>query len=219
MDKFIINGGRPLAGEIEVRGSKNAATPILAACLLTEEPCEIDNLPLIEDVFRIIEILKSMGVEIEWTGQRKIKVQAKNINPGQIDQHKVCQLRSSILIIGGLLGRFDDFKIGHPGGCIIGSRPVETHFEALIKLGINVSEENNFYQIKKNDSQDSVSRKIVLKEFSVTATENVLMASVLRPGKTILRIAAAEPHVKELAVFLNKMGARISGVGAHEIEI
>ena len=96
---------------------------------------------------------------------------------------------------------------------------METHFEALIKLGINVSEENNFYQIKKNDSQDSVSRKIVLKEFSVTATENVLMASVLRPGKTILRIAAAEPHVKELAVFLNKMGARISGVGAHEIEI
>lgn len=219
MDKFIINGGCPLSGEIEVRGSKNAATPVLAACLLTEDSCEIDNLPLIEDVFRIVEILQSMGVEVEWLGERKIRIKAKNVDPDKIDQHKVRRLRSSILMIGGLLGRFDRFKVSRPGGCIIGSRPVETHLQALINLDISVFEENSFYSIEKIGWRTSGARKIVLNEFSVTATENILMASVLKPGKTVLRMAAAEPHVKELGIFLNKMGAKIKGLGTHEIEI
>ena len=219
MEKLVVWGGRPLQGEIEVRGSKNAATPILAACLLTEQPCEIDNLPLIEDVFRIIEILQSLGAEIKWLGERKILVRARDIDPQKIDQKKVCQLRSSILILGAMLARFDEFKIAHPGGCLIGSRPLETHFGALKELGALVEEKENFYLIKKDWSRIEKNKKIVLHEFSVTATENILLAASLFPGKISLRIAAAEPHVQELCKFLEKMGVEIEGRGTHSLEI
>ncbi len=218
--KFIINGGRALAGTIEVRGAKNAATPILAACLLTEEPCVIDNLPLIEDVFRIIEILQSVGARVEWLGQRRIKVQAKGIDPKKIDQDKVCRLRSSVLIMGALFSRFDNFKISAPGGCLIGSRPLNTHFAGLSELGAKISQDNGFYQVGKTKLLSGASaRKIILREFSVTATENVMMVAALKSGRTSLRVAAAEPHVQELAIFLNKMGAKIKGAGTHDLEI
>lgn len=216
--KFIITGGKPLRGQIEVRGAKNAATPILAACLLTSEPCVIDNLPLIEDVFRIIEILKSLGAKVDWLSERKVKIQAKDIDPEKMNQETVCRLRSSILFLGAMLGRFDEFKIAHPGGCIIGSRPVDTHFAGLEKIGAEVVQENGFYHVKRTQ-KDISETKIILKEFSVTATENLLMASALGRRKVSLRIAAAEPHVKELAEFLNKMGAKIKGAGTHDIEI
>ncbi len=216
--KFIISGGKSLKGKIDVRGAKNAATPILAACLLTEEPCVIDNLPLIEDVFRIVDILKSLGAEIDWLGERKIKIQAKDIDPKKIDQETVCRLRSSILFLGSLFARFNEFSISHPGGCLIGSRPVDTHFAALKSLGGEVVQENGSYQVRRQP-RDISEQKIILREFSVTATENLLMASVLGKGKISLRLAATEPHVQELAMFLNKMGAKISGIGTHNIEI
>ena len=219
MEKLVVWGGRPLKGEIEVRGSKNAATPILAACLLTQEPCEIDNLPLIEDVFRIIEILQGLGAEIKWLGERKLQVRAKDLDPQKIDQKKVCQLRSSVLILGALTARFNEFKIAHPGGCFIGSRPLETHFEALKELGVEITEEENFYLIKKRRTKTEKNKKIVLREFSVTATENILLAAALFPGKVSLRIAATEPHVQELGKFLEKMGVKIKGLGTHSLEI
>ena len=218
--KFIITGGQALEGTIEARGAKNAATPILAACLLTEEPCVIENLPLIEDVFRIIEILASLGARIEWLGERKIRIQAKDIEPKKIDQEKVCRLRSSILFLGALFGRFNDFKLTYPGGCLIGSRPVNTHLAGMRELGADFFEEDNGYRVKRKKTAVGKNyRKIILREFSVTATENLLMASALYPGKISLGIAAAEPHVQELALFLNKMGAKIKGAGTHEIEI
>lgn len=219
MEKFVVLGGHSLKGEIETRGSKNAATPLLAACLLTKEACEIDNLPLIEDVFRIIEIMQSLGVEVEWLGERKLRLRARDIDPEKMDQKKVCQLRSSILIFGALSARFGDFKFSRPGGCLIGSRPLETHFEALRELGIIIEEKENFYFVKKDWSKVEKSKKIVLREFSVTATENVLLAASLFPGKISLRIAAAEPHVQELCLFLEKMGVKIKGLGSHSLEI
>jgi len=217
--KFFISGGRSLEGEIEVRGAKNAATPILAACLLTEEACEIDNLPLIEDVFRIIEILQSLGAEISWLSERRIRVRAKNINPEKIDQAKICQLRSSVLFLGSLLARCQNFKIAPPGGCLIGSRPVDTHFAGLAELGAEISTDNGYYFVNKKKGILSRSRKIVLREFSVTATENILIAAALTPGITKLRIAATEPHVQDLTSFLKEMGAEIKGSGTHELEI
>ncbi|MDD2731201.1 MAG: UDP-N-acetylglucosamine 1-carboxyvinyltransferase [Candidatus Portnoybacteria bacterium] len=217
--KFAIFGGRPLRGEIEIRGAKNAATPILAACLLTSEPCVVDNLPLIEDVFRMLEILQSLGVEVEWLDKRRVRIRAKEVAPEKIDQEKVCQMRSSILILGALLARCRNFKIAPPGGCIIGSRPVETHFAGLAELGAEARQQDGHYFVTRKKMPPAKSRKIILQEFSVTATENILMAAALMPGMTQLRIAAAEPHVQDLVRFLNKMGAKIKGGGTHELEV
>lgn len=218
MDKFLIKGGKSLKGKIEVRGAKNAATPILAACLLTQEPCIIDNLPLIEDVFRMIEILKSMGVKAEFLSERKIKLQAADINPDKIDQQAVCKMRSSILVLGPLFARFGDFKIAHPGGCLIGARPVTAHFEGFKDLGAEINQDEQFYYFKKSKERVAPSQ-IILSEFSVTATENLMMAAALRPEKTVIKIAAAEPHVQDLGEFLIKMGVKIEGLGTHTLII
>lgn len=216
MQYFEIQGGKRLKGEIVVRGSKNAATPILAATLLTREECVISNIPLIEDVFRMVEILESLGAEIKWLGERKISVQAKNIQPEKIDVDKVKQLRSSILLLGSLSARFDDFKLHHPGGCTIGSRPVGTHFRALEKLGVRIHQDGKKYII---DAGNKKAGKAVLGEMSVTATENAMMLAAELPGKTVIKIAACEPHVRDLGKFLISMGAKIKGLGTHTLEI
>jgi len=216
MEYFEIQGGKRLKGEIEVRGSKNATTPILAATLLTKERCVISNIPLIEDVFRLLEILESMGVEIKWLGKRKISVEAKNINTAKMDFEKVKTLRSSILLLGSLSARFPKFKLYHPGGCVIGARPMGTHFDALAKMGVQTKQNGKFYSI---DARKRKSASIALKEFSVTGTENAMMLAAGLPGKTIIKIAAAEPHVEDLGNFLIKMGAKIKGLGTHTLEI
>jgi len=216
MEYFEIQGGKRLKGEIEVRGSKNATTPILAATLLTKEKCIISNIPLIEDVFRLIEILKSLGAEIKWLGKRKISVEAKDIDPSKMDFELVKKIRSSILLLGSLSARFDDFKIAHPGGCVIGARPMGTHFDALRKMGVDVRQDGKFYFIKSRKRKNA---KIVLKEFSVTGTENAMMLAAGLPGKTIIKIAAAEPHVEDLGKFLIEMGVKIKGLGTHTLEI
>ncbi|HEB01431.1 MAG TPA: UDP-N-acetylglucosamine 1-carboxyvinyltransferase, partial [Candidatus Portnoybacteria bacterium] len=219
MEKFIIQGGKPLQGIIEVRGAKNAATPILAACLLTKRACIIDNLPLIKDVFKMLEILESMGVEINWLGKRKIKVEAKTIDPSKMNHDLVCQLRSSILLIGPCLARFGEIKIPHPGGCIIGARPLGIHLDALASLGVEVKQDKDFYLLTAKRELPAKNKEIVLKEFSVTATENLMMASALTPAKTRIKIAAAEPHVQDLAKFLSKLGVKIEGSGTHTLII
>lgn len=216
MESFVINGNKPLRGEIEVMGSKNAATPILAACLLTDEPCFIDNLPLIEDVFRMLEIMESIGVKITWLDKRKIKVEAAGIDLKEMKIDLVSKMRSSILLIGPLLVRRGEIKMPHPGGCIIGARPVGTHFDALTDLGAEIFQDGNFYYLKGKKLRPA---EIVLGEFSVTATENILMVASLLNGKTILKIAATEPHVQDLCFFLKKMGAKIKGVGTYNLEI
>jgi UDP-N-acetylglucosamine 1-carboxyvinyltransferase len=216
MDKFVIKGGRSLKGIIEVKGAKNAATPILAACLLTEQPCVIDNLPLIKDVFRMIEILKSLGVRIQWQGKRRIKVQAANLNSRKMNRDLVCRMRSSILLMGSLITRLKKFNLPQPGGCIIGARIVDPHLEALRALGVKITEKEKTYFIER---KDLVGTEILMSEFSVTATENALMASVLAKGKTIIKCAAAEPYIQDLGHFLKKMGAKISGLGSHTLVI
>lgn len=217
MEKFIINGGKPLQGEIEVRGSKNATTPILSACLLTKEECIIDNVPLITDVMNMIKILQSMGVEVERIGERTVRVKAgDNVDPEKMDYSIVGHMRSSILLLGSLLARFHKFKIKQPGGCIIGARPIGTHFEALEALGATITQDDTYYYF---EADRLVGKRIVLKEFSVTATENLMMAATLAEGTTTIRTAAIEPHVQDLGRFLRKMGANIKGCGFHTIEI
>lgn len=216
MEYFEIQGGKRLKGEIEVRGSKNATTPILAATLLTKEKCVISNIPLIEDVFRMLEILESMGAKIEWRGKRTVAITAKNIDPKRMNIAAVKKIRSSILLLGPLAQRFDRFSFYHPGGCVIGARPVGTHFDALAKLGVVIVSQGKEYLVNAKKRQ---AKKVVLRELSVTATENAMMLAAGMPGKTIIKIAAAEPHVEDLGKFLIAMGAKIKGLGTHTVEI
>ena len=151
MDKFVIKGGKPLKGEVLVGGSKNAAFPILAATLLTTEPCVVSNIPLIEDVYKFIDILQTMGANIEWLGERKIKIQCKNIDLKKLPDEIVKRFRGSVLFWGPLLARFDNFKTMSPGGCIIGARPLDTHFDAFMQMGVEVKQKGkfNFFEKKK----------------------------------------------------------------------
>ncbi len=216
MEVFEIEGGRPLSGEIVVSGSKNATTPILAATLLTTKTCVLSNLPLIEDVFRMIEILESMGARIEWRGKRTVAITNTDIDPAKMDIEKVKKIRSSILLLGSLSARFDTFSLYHPGGCVIGARPVGTHFDALEKLGVHIEQREKGYRVEARKRKPG---KVVLREMSVTATENAMMLAAGMPGKTTIKIAAAEPHVEDLGKFLVAMGAKITGLGTHTLEI
>lgn len=216
MEVFEIEGGKKLKGEIIVCGSKNATTPILAATLLTKETCVISNIPLIEDVFRMLEILGSMGAKIEWRGKRTVAITAKNIDPSKMDVSAMKKIRSSILLLGSLSARFDTFSFYHPGGCVIGVRPVGTHFDALEKLGVSIRSKKKEYYIDANKRH---SANFSLREFSVTATENAMMLAASLPGKTVIKIVACEPHVEDLGKFLVSMGAKIKGLGTHTIEI
>ncbi len=224
--KLIIEGKSKLEGVIDVRGSKNAATPIIAATLLTPEPCILDNVPLIQDVKAMLEIVKDMGGKVEYIEERKIKITTKDVDPKNLNFDLVSKMRSSILFIGPLVARFGRIRIPQPGGCVIGSRPVDTHIRALCEMGVEFEE----FGLKKNGSRTSnvyhlkaqkriKGKNIVLDEFSVTATENVLMAATLAKGKTVINTAACEPHVKDLALFLKKMGADIKGEGTNTIEV
>lgn len=215
-DKFIIQGQKTLSGEIEVRGSKNAAGPCLAACLLTDKECIIDNLPLIEDILNILEVLRSMEVEVENIGERKVKIKAEKVNPAKMDFERASKTRISVLLFGSLLSRIKHFKIAAPGGDRIGLRPISVHLKALEKLGAKIERQDDFYTV---DCEKLLGAEIVLEEFSVTATETIMLAAVLAEGKTIIKGAACEPHVQDLAKMLENMGAKIKGAGSHTIEI
>lgn len=217
MDKFIIDGGGKLEGEIQVNGSKNAAGAILAATLLTEEKCVIDNIPKVADILNLVEILKEMGAKVEWLAEHKLSIEAGGeVSPEKIDFEKFSKARVSVLLIGALLARFKEFKISRPGGDRIGLRPITTHLTALEALGGDIKEEGDFYYFK---TQMLEGKEIVLSEFSVTATETVLMAASLATGETILKIAAQEPHVQDLCLMLKNMGAMIEGIGTHTLKI
>lgn len=216
-DKFIIKGGKPLEGVVEITGYKNSAGACLAATLLTTEEVVLDNLPLVEDVFKMIRILESMGVEVSWLDKRKIKVKAgSGINVEKMNCAPVAETRVSVLLIGSLLSRFGNFKICHPGGDRIGVRPITTHLEALKRLGAKIESQDDFYIFNGGNLKG---KEIVLKEFSVTATENLMMAAVTTQGKTIIKGAAAEPQIQDLGFLLKKMGARIAGLGTNTILI
>lgn len=195
---------------------KNAAVSILAATLLTSDVCVIDNVPRISDVERIIEIMKSLGAQIEWTGEHELTVDCVKVNLQNIDKKMVKSMRASILFMGPLLARFKEVTLPEPGGCIIGNRPIDAHLFALQKLGAEISREKEFFHLKTSRLKGA---EIILPEFSVTATENAIMAAVLAEGITTIKLAAAEPHVQDLIAFLQKMGAKIEGAGTHTLKI
>lgn len=216
-EKFVIKGGRPLKGEVEIRGAKNATFPILAASLLTKETCFIENLPLIEDVFKMIKILESAGAEIVWIGKRKIKINCSRVKYSKIPFNLVRCFRGSILLLGGILGRFNTMKIPAPGGCLIGSRPIDTHLDAFRQAGVRIIKKGKLYILRKNKNQEP--KEIVLKEISVTATENMLLFAAANSKKTTIKIADQDYQVQDLIKVLEKMGAEINNVGIRELEI
>ena len=214
-DKFLIQGGVPLSGEVEISGYKNSAGAVLAATLLSEESSIIDNLPLCSDVLDQIEILRQMGAGIEWLGEKKIKINPRNINPEKIPANLFEKMRVSVLLVGPLSARFKKCRVPHPGGDKIGLRPISTHIQALKDFGINVKEEGGFYYFEAAETLSG--KRVVLKEFSVTATEILMMLASLAQGKTTIELAAAEPQVQDLGNFLNRMGAKVEGIGTHTI--
>lgn len=216
MEVFEIQGGKKLSGTITVAGLKNAATPILAATLLTQETCVLKNVPLIEDVFRMIEILESLGATVEWREKHTVAITARDIDVTKIDQEIVKRLRSSIMFLGALSARVDHFEIRQPGGCVIGARPVGTHIDALEKLGVNIIGDGKSYVV---DATKKKSGKVVLQGLSVTATENAMLLAATLPGKTTIKVAACEPHVEDLGRFLRALGVEITGLGTHTMTI
>ncbi|MEK7648314.1 MAG: UDP-N-acetylglucosamine 1-carboxyvinyltransferase [Patescibacteria group bacterium] len=214
--KFIIHGGKKLHGTLFVAGMKNAATPIIAATLLTDEVCTLSNIPRISDVEVMLSILKSMGSEVAWTNDHEVTICNKNARIEAVDEKTMKRLRSSSLFMGPFLARFEKASIAEPGGCIIGNRPLGTHFHALEKLGATIERTNGHYELSRTEL---IGSRIVLLEASVTATENVLMAACAAIGETTIVNAAYEPHVQDLAWFLVAMGAQIEGIGTSTLRI
>jgi len=213
---FVIEGKRELEGEVVIRGSKNAAGALIAATLLTEKECILENIPKVTDILNLLEILREMGKEIEWVDERIIKVKGKEIDPQKIDFEKVSKSRVSVLLIGPLLGRFKEFKISRPGGDRIGLRPIDVHLKAFQKLGAIVQREGDVYYFKKENLRGG---KIVLPEFSVTATENLILLASFLKQPTIIKLAACEPQVQDLIEMLKKMGVRIEWIEPHTLKI
>jgi UDP-N-acetylglucosamine 1-carboxyvinyltransferase len=215
MEKFVIDGGVPLYGEVTPSGNKNAALPIMAACLLTEEPVTLHNVPQIKDVLDMRTLLESLGVQVETLNAGTWRLAAKHIRAADLDPDMCRRIRASILLAGPMLARTGELQIPPPGGDVIGRRRLDTHILALGALGAQASYERTL----KFKTDGLVGTDILLDEASVTATENVLMAAVMAKGKTTIRNAASEPHVQELCHFLNSMGARIMDIGSNTLHI
>lgn len=216
MSSFIINGGQPLRGDVEIPGNKNAVLPAMAASLLTDEEVILENAPHITDVKTMGMILQDLGAGVTGLNTKSIKINAANLKSKEPDGKLVADLRASVLLLGPLLARFGKTVLRHPGGDIIGRRSIEEHLKGLVKMGVKLEKEgivNRLSVIKLRGVH------IHLTEASVTATENIMLAAVLADGETIITNAAAEPHVQCLGTLLTKMGAQITGLGSHMIRI
>jgi len=222
MSSFRISGGYQLKGEITPQGAKNEALQIISATLLTEEPVTLHKIPNIRDVNKLIELLGDMGAEVEKLGDESYRITAKEIQVDYLEsaafKEKAASLRGSIMILGPLLARYGNAKIPRPGGDKIGRRRLDTHFLGFQKLGakFNYSSKEAFYKI---DATDLNGCYIHLDEASVTGTANVVMAAVLAKGKTTLYNAACEPYIQQLCSMLNRMGAKITGIGSNLLVI
>jgi len=218
MEKFIIQGGAPLSGEITPSGNKNAALPLIAATLLTDQPVTLHNVPDIRDVQDMRSLLESLGVSVEEIGPHSLRIQASNIQAANLDPDKCRRIRASILLAGPMVAREGELRLPPPGGDVIGRRRVDTHTLALQSLGAQISYDRA-EQVFDFKSHGLVGANILLDEASVTATENAIMASVTAVGETTLRNAASEPHVQELCHFLNALGAQIDQIGSNTLHI
>jgi len=216
MDKLIITGGARLSGELRISGAKNAALPILAATLLSEAPVSVGNIPHLHDITTTMELLGRMGVHLTVDEKMNIEVDSSTINSYVAPYELVRTMRASILVLGPLVARFGEAHVSLPGGCAIGSRPVDIHLNGLLKMGADITVENGFIHAKAARLKGC---RLVLEQITVTGTENLLMAAALAEGTTIIENAAKEPEVTDLAHFLNKMGAKITGIGTDVLVI
>lgn len=213
--RYVVEGGRPLSGTIRPAGNKNAALPIVAAALLTDDVVTLENVPHIRDIETLVLLLRSVGAEAEWTAPNTLRIRAENIHPATLDPVLCEKIRASILLAGPLLARCGHVTLPPPGGDVIGRRRLDTHFFAFEQLGATFTAGEN-YTLHADELRG---RDIFLDEPSVTGTENALCAAVLAKGTTIFRNAACEPHVQDLAHFLVGMGAQIEGIGSNVITV
>jgi UDP-N-acetylglucosamine 1-carboxyvinyltransferase len=216
MDKLIITGGAPLRGEVRISGAKNAVLPILAATLLADGPVTISNVPHLHDVTTTVELLGRMGVEFLIDEKLNIEIDTSHIRDFFAPYELVRTMRASILVLGPMLSRFGQAEVSLPGGCAIGSRPVNLHIHGLEAMGAEIEVESGYIRARAKRLQGA---RIVLDLITVTGTENLMMAAVLAKGTTVIENAAREPEVVDLANFLNAMGARVRGAGTDTIEI
>ncbi|MBK1617697.1 UDP-N-acetylglucosamine 1-carboxyvinyltransferase [Lamprobacter modestohalophilus] len=216
MDKLLISGGARLNGEVRASGAKNAALPIMAATLLADGICTLSNVPHLRDITTTMELLGRLGVQLTVDERMGIQADAREVTSVEAPYELVKTMRASILVLGPLLARFGAADVSLPGGCAIGARPVNIHLDGLRAMGAEVRVENGFVHARAKRLRGA---RFVMDMVTVTGTENLMMAAALADGETILENAAREPEVVDLAQFLNRMGARISGAGTDSIRI
>ncbi len=209
--QFIVEGGQRLQGTIRPAGNKNAALPIVAAALLTDQPVHLRNVPRIRDIETLVDLVRTTGAQCEWTGPNDLTIEARELRAAELDPQLCARIRASILLAAPLLARCGEVTLAPPGGDVIGRRRLDTHFHVLQALGASYTLGDRF----RFEAARLIGADVFLDEPSVTATENALMAAVAAQGRTVLRNAASEPHVQDLARFLVALGARIEGIGSN----
>jgi UDP-N-acetylglucosamine 1-carboxyvinyltransferase len=224
MDKLLIRGGRQLRGEVRISGAKNAALPELCACLLTAQPVTLANVPRLQDVATMLKLIRNMGVSAEWGEDGSVRVDAGGLSSPEAPYELVKTMRASVLALGPLLARFGEATVSLPGGCAIGSRPVDQHIKGLQAMGAEIAVEHGYMLAKLaivNGTRRSrlQGARITTDMVTVTGTENFLMAAALAQGETVLENAAQEPEISDLAEMLIQMGAKIEGHGSSRIHI
>ncbi|MBP6720675.1 MAG: UDP-N-acetylglucosamine 1-carboxyvinyltransferase, partial [Rhodoferax sp.] len=220
MDKLLIRGGRPLHGEVSISGAKNAALPELCACLLTAEPVTLLNVPRLKDVSTMLTLIRNMGVGAQRQDDGRVEVTAGTLSSPEAPYELVKTMRASVLALGPLLARFGEATVSLPGGCAIGSRPVDQHIKGMVAMGAEIVVEHGYMIAKLPAGWTRLKgARIATDMVTVTGTENFLMAATLAEGETVLENAAQEPEIADLAEMLIKMGARIEGHGTSRIVI
>ena len=216
MEKYVIKGGTPLSGEVEIGGAKNAALAILAAATMTDDVVEIENVPRVRDTIAMIEAIESIGIRVERDGDNTVRIRAANVKNHPIENESIKKIRASYYLIGALLGKYKEVCVVFPSGCDIGLRPIDQHIKGFEALGARVDTEHGFIHARAERLSGS---HIYLDVVSVGATINVMLAACMAEGKTVIENAAKEPHVVDLANFLNSMGANIRGAGTDVIRV
>jgi UDP-N-acetylglucosamine 1-carboxyvinyltransferase len=219
MDKLVIRGGEPLLGTVRVSGAKNAALPCMAAALLTDEPVILENIPQVRDIQTTRNLLAAMGADVELgygRAQHRTTLHCKNLTAPEASYELVKTMRSSTLVLGPLVARYGRARVSLPGGCAIGSRPIDMHIKGLEQLGAKITQDHGYVEASANRLKGT---EIVFDKITVTGTEDLLMAATLAEGETILQNCAREPEVADLAALLNKMGAKIEGAGTPTIRV
>ncbi|MBQ6789811.1 MAG: UDP-N-acetylglucosamine 1-carboxyvinyltransferase [Clostridia bacterium] len=218
MEKIVVNGGRPLVGEVEISGFKNAALPIIYACVLVKDKCIIENVPNVLDINRSFEILRGMGASIKTIDKTTVEIDCTNVVCGSSAYDLVRRLRGSYYLLGAELGRFGEARVAYPGGCDFGVRPIDQHIKGFKALGASVVTDGGYIEISTENGK-TTGTNIYFDMVTVGATINVMLASVMGEGTTIIENAAREPHIVDCANFLNSCGAKISGAGSDVIKI